>query len=272
MYLINSVQVEKKDFIIPVENMGVWRGDGVFEAIKIHNGYPFAIDHHIERLSKSCLKVFFENIDYKKIREDIIFIANKYKDGYVRTLILRSEQSRHDIFCFYQPPISISHKFSLQTQKAFWQSGGDYDLNSTFNIGTKSTSYGMNISHTRAAEHDGFTDALLVNKDEIILEGPTFTFGWIKNDKIYVPDLKLGILDSITRQYLIKFGVEKKLTVLEDRIKTSDLDKIDACFVLSTAKHAVPVFKINDIEYPDHNLITEIQNTFTEQIRTERTN
>jgi len=272
VYLINSVQVEKKDFIIPVENMGVWRGDGVFEAIKIHNGYPFAIDHHIERLSKSCIKVFFENIDYKKIREDIIFIANKYKDGYVRTLILRSEQSRHDIFCFYQPPISISHKFSLQTQKAFWQSGGDYDLNSTFNIGTKSTSYGMNISHTRAAEHDGFTDALLVNKDEIILEGPTFTFGWIKNDKIYVPDLKLGILDSITRQYLIKFGVEKKLTVLEDRIKTSDLDKIDACFVLSTAKHAVPVFKINDIEYPDHNLITEIQNTFTEQIRTERTN
>ena len=272
MYLINSVQVEKKDFIIPVENMGVWRGDGVFEAIKIHNGYPFAIDHHIERLSKSCLKVFFENIDYKKIKEDIIFIANKYKDGYVRTLILRSEQSRHDIFCFYQPPISISHKFSLQTQKAFWQSGGDYDLKSTFNIGTKSTSYGMNISHTRSAEHDGFTDALLVNKDEIILEGPTFTFGWIKNDKIYVPDLKLGILDSITRQYLIKFGVEKKLTVLEDRIKTSDLDKIDACFVLSTAKHAVPVFKINDIEYPDHNLITEIQNTFTEQIRTERTN
>ena len=272
MYLINSVQVEKKDFIIPVENMGVWRGDGVFEAIKIHNGYPFAIDQHIERLSKSCLKVFFENIDYKKIKEDIIFIANKYKDGYVRTLILRSEQSRHDIFCFYQPPISISHKFSLQTQKAFWQSGGDYDLESTFNIGTKSTSYGMNISHTRAAEHDGFTDALLVNKDEIILEGPTFTFGWIKNDKIYVPDLKLGILDSITRQYLIKFGVEKKLTVLEDRIKTSDLDKIDACFVLSTAKHAVPVFKINDIEYPDHNLITEIQNTFTEQIRTERTN
>jgi branched-subunit amino acid aminotransferase/4-amino-4-deoxychorismate lyase len=79
MYLINSVQVEKKDFIIPVENMGVWRGDGVFEAIKIHDGYPFAIDLHIERLEKSCSKVFFENIDYKKIKDDIIFIANKYE-------------------------------------------------------------------------------------------------------------------------------------------------------------------------------------------------
>jgi len=90
MYLINSVQVEKKDFIIPVENMGVWRGDGVFEAIKIHDGYPFAIDLHIERLEKSCSKVFFENIDYKKIKDDINFIANKYENGYVRTLILNT--------------------------------------------------------------------------------------------------------------------------------------------------------------------------------------
>ena len=50
------------------------------------------------------------------------------------------------------------------------------------------------------------------------------------------------------------------------------MDEIDACFVLSTAKHAVPVFKINEIEYSDHDLITEIQNVFTEQIRIERTN
>ena len=91
MYLINSVQVEKNDFTIPIENMGVWRGDGVFEAIKIHDGYPFAIDLHIDRLARSCSKVYFENIDYEKIKEDIIFIANNYEDGYVRTLILLSE-------------------------------------------------------------------------------------------------------------------------------------------------------------------------------------
>ena len=40
MYLIDGVQVEKEDFILPVENIGVWRGDGIFEAIRIHEGYP----------------------------------------------------------------------------------------------------------------------------------------------------------------------------------------------------------------------------------------
>ena len=47
MYLIDGVQVEKEDFILPVENIGVWRGDGIFEAIRIHEGYPFGIELHL---------------------------------------------------------------------------------------------------------------------------------------------------------------------------------------------------------------------------------
>ena len=56
MYLIDGVQVEKEDFILPVENIGVWRGDGIFEAIRIHKGYPFGIDLHIE---KFCFQGIF---------------------------------------------------------------------------------------------------------------------------------------------------------------------------------------------------------------------
>ena len=58
MYLIDGIEVEKKDFILPVENIGVWRGDGIFEAIRIHEGYPFGIDLHIERLKNRHLKYF----------------------------------------------------------------------------------------------------------------------------------------------------------------------------------------------------------------------
>ena len=64
MYLIDGVQVEKEDFILPVENIGVWRGDGIFEAIRIHEGYPFGIDLHIERFKKSASKVFFDDINF----------------------------------------------------------------------------------------------------------------------------------------------------------------------------------------------------------------
>ena len=49
------------------------------------------------------------SVKLKVLGPSFIDIANKYENGYVRTLILRSEPGSHDIFCFYQPPISISH-------------------------------------------------------------------------------------------------------------------------------------------------------------------
>ena len=97
MYLIDGIEVEKKDFILPVENIGVWRGDGIFEAIRIHEGYPFGIDLHIERFKKSASKVFFDNINFEKIKRDILLVAENFQNGYVRTLILRNEK---DTFMF----------------------------------------------------------------------------------------------------------------------------------------------------------------------------
>ena len=58
MYLINGKEVKKEDFNIPVENLAIWRGDGIFEAIAIHNGYLFAIDKHMERLLSRPKKCF----------------------------------------------------------------------------------------------------------------------------------------------------------------------------------------------------------------------
>ena len=89
MYLIDGIEVEKKDFILPVENIGVWRGDGIFEAIRIHEGYPFGIDLHIERFKKSASKVFFDNINFEKIKRDILLVAENFHNGYVRTLIFK---------------------------------------------------------------------------------------------------------------------------------------------------------------------------------------
>ena len=49
-----------------------------------------------------------------------------------------------------------------------------------------------------------------------------------------------------------------------------ELENIQCGFVLSTAKHAVPVTKINEIEYPQHPLINEIQKMFKDEVNKER--
>ncbi len=271
MYLINGKEVKKEEFNIPVENLAIWRGDGIFEAIAIHNGYLFAIDKHMERFAKSAEKMFFDDIDFEKIKEDLISIASKFDNGYMRVIIGRGkDKDKSDVYIFYQDLINFPESFSLQSQKAHWQSGGDFSLDEVENIGSKTISYAMNINQTRLAQKRGYTDSLLLNKDGIVLEGPTFCVSWIINNKIYVPSLDLGILDSITRRTLIDIAKEAGLDLKIENIHIDDIYNVDTVFALSTAKHGIFVSKIDDKTYTEDPLLEIIRQSFTDFIEKER--
>ena len=271
MYLINGKEVKKEDFNIPVENLAIWRGDGIFEAIAIHNGYLFAIDKHMERFAKSAEKMFFDDIDFKKIKEDLISIASKFDNGYMRVIIGRgTDKDKSDVYIFYQDLINFPESFSLQSQKAHWQSGGDFSLDEVENIGSKTISYAMNINQTRLAQKSGYTDSLLLNKDGIVLEGPTFCVSWIIDNKIYVPSLDLGILDSITRRTLIDIAKEAGLDLKIENIHINDIYDVDTVFALSTAKHGIFVSQIDDQTYTEDPLLDIIRQSFSDFIEKER--
>ena len=271
MYLINETEVAKEDFQLPVENLAVWRGDGVFEALTIHDHFPFGIDNHIERLKQSCKKQLFENVDFSLIKNNILKIASQYKNGYVRILILRNDSDEDfTIYSFYQQPINIPENYSLESQPAPWHPGGDFEVNSDNIIGSKSTSYAYNMKQTREAIRNGFSDALLLSNKRVVLEGPTFSVGWIKGEIIYVPDLDLGILDSITRKYLLKFGKENKIATEVSRITIDELYTVDTVFVMSTAKHGIFVSKIDDKTYTQSPLLNTVQNLFSEEVLKEK--
>jgi branched-subunit amino acid aminotransferase/4-amino-4-deoxychorismate lyase len=271
MYLINGKEVKKEDFNIPVENLAIWRGDGIFEAIAIHNGYLFAIDKHMERFAKSAEKMFFDDIDFTKIKEDLISIASKFDNGYMRVIIGRgTDKDKSDVYIFYQDLINFPESFSLQSQKAHWQSGGDFSLDEVENIGSKTISYAMNINQTRLAQKSGYTDSLLLNKDGIVLEGPTFCVSWIIDNKIYVPSLDLGILDSITRRTLIDIAKEAGLDLKIENIHINDIYNVDTVFALSTAKHGIFVSQIDDQTYTEDSLLEIIRQSFTDFIEKER--
>ena len=254
-----------------MENLAIWRGDGIFEAIAIHNGYLFAIDKHMERFAKSAEKMFFDDIDFIKIKEDLISIASKFDNGYMRVIIGRgTDKDKSDVYIFYQDLINFPESFSLQSQKAHWQSGGDFSLDEVENIGSKTISYAMNINQTRLAQKSGYTDSLLLNKDGIVLEGPTFCVSWIIDNKIYVPSLDLGILDSITRRTLIDIAKEAGLDLKIENIHINDIYNVDTVFALSTAKHGIFVSQIDDQTYTEDPLLEIIRQSFTDFIEKER--
>ena len=147
MYLINGKEVKKEDFSIPVQDLVVWRGDGIFEAIRIHGGYLFALEKHMDRFKNSAKKMYFENIDFNKIQQDLIKLASNFDTGYVRVIIGRGVSvDEFNVYIFHQEPVSFPESYSLQSQKAHWMAGGDFGINEIHNIAAKTTSYAMNMN------------------------------------------------------------------------------------------------------------------------------
>ena len=215
--------------------------------------------------------MLFNDIDFYSIKKDLQKVASNFTQGYVRVIISRSETfENYDVFIFHQKPVEIPDYYSLETQLSPWHPGGDFSLEDNQIIGTKSTSYALNVTQTRLAEQNGFTDALLLNRNNIILEGPTFSVGWIKGDKVFIPDLNLGILDSITRQYINLFGTNNLLKVQESRVTVDEIYEMDTVFVISTAKHGKFVNKINEKTYEPSPLLEVIQECFKNEIKAEK--
>jgi branched-chain amino acid aminotransferase len=93
---------------------------------------------------------------------------------------------------------------------------------------------------------DSFNDALLANADGHITEGTTFNIGYIKRGIFVTPPLDIGILDGITRRFLIKMAREMGMEVREVRFPKERLYEADEVFWMSSIREAFPVTQVDE--------------------------
>ena len=51
---LDGIIMDAADAHVSVLDDGLLRGDGVFEVIKIYEGRPFALEEHLERMTRSA--------------------------------------------------------------------------------------------------------------------------------------------------------------------------------------------------------------------------
>ncbi len=110
-------------------------------------------------------------------------------------------------------------------------------------VGAKTLSYAANMEAGRRARAAGCHDALLVDADSgLVLEGPTWSLGWLEGGVLVFPPLELGILDSLTRRLACE-----ALPVRERRAGLGELAGADGALALSTVMEARPVAEIRGV-------------------------
>ena len=125
------------------------------------------------------------------------------------------------------------------------------------------------MAATRSARRLGKSDALLVSKDGWVLEGPTFSVGWVRAGVLETPGLELGILDSITRRVLLEEAAGRGLTVVEGAFDLDRLLGADEAIAFSTVKEVTPVVEVNDRRYPTGAVTVTLVEAFMARVQQE---
>jgi branched-chain amino acid aminotransferase len=219
------------DARISVNDPGLLRGDGVFEAIRVYERGPFELERHLERMRRSAAGLRLE-LDIAAVRADIesMLAARVEGDDVLRVLATRGGRR-----------ITLFEALPPQRESCSLGSVTYAPVRVLDQI--KSLSYAGNMLASRLAQERGFDDALLVSPHGRVLECPTASFFAVTGGVIRTPPLSDHVLDSITRQILLEVA-----EVREEPISADDLAGLDEAFVASSLRDVLPVSRIDGHE------------------------
>ena len=110
---------------------------------------------------------------------------------------------------------------------------------------TKSTSYAVAIAAEAEAKERGADDAVFVDADAIVLEGPVTNIWWREGDVLLTPSLETGILAGETRAALLELARGAGRVVEEGLYPLERLLRADEVFTSSSVREVMPVVSLD---------------------------
>ena len=221
--------------MVPMKDDGLYRGDGAFEVIRLYEGKPFALGDHLDRLERSSAAIELE-FDRAALEREIEALLAKAggPDGQLRLIVTRGGRRIAAI----EPIPPHSETIGVATVT--------YSPTVILN-GVKSLSYAANMQATRLAQAQGGDEAVLVLPDGTVLEPPTSSIFWVSPEGgLRTPALELGVLESITRDRLVK-----ALHVEDGAWPVGDLRDAREAFLASTTREIQAVAAIDGAALPE---------------------
>ncbi|WP_313113582.1 branched-chain amino acid transaminase [Aequorivita sediminis] len=255
-------------------------GYGVFEGIRAYataDGTSiFKAKEHYDRLKNSAELI---NIPFNHEVQDLIDATydllekNNLTDAYVRPLV----------FC--DPNMSLARPNKVSVMICAWEWGaylGDKQLRLTVSsycrphprsikIDAKVCGHYVNsILATNEAKDKGFDEALLLDSDGYLAEGPGANLFFEKDGVLYTPQLG-NILPGITRATVLELaedlGIEVKLGLFTPEV----LAEADSAFYCGTAAEVIGIASVDEREFPlnwNDSLGKKLQEAYSKLVRT----
>jgi branched-subunit amino acid aminotransferase/4-amino-4-deoxychorismate lyase len=247
---------------VPVGDLLVQRGYGIFDYLRVANNKPLFIEAHLDRLFNSAkimrLTIAQSKEDLKKIVADLIEKNNIPFSG-IRLIIAGGDApdgytiTKPHLIIIQQPleapPVQMATK-GIQLVSHFYQR----QL-----AEVKTTDYLMAVYLHPWMKGQGADDILYYNNDSVS-ECPRSNIFMISQDNTIVTPVN-NMLKGITRKNIIAVAEAHHLKLEQRDISLSEMKKAKEVFITSSTKRIIPVAGLDE-----QNFSLEGSNSLSAQI------
>ena len=221
--------------------------------------YAFRLNDHYERLIRSAKLMQLDNKftkeDFKKALTDTVK-ANEYDENLSvrQTLFVDgfgSWGSEGPVEMFVAPiprgrTTAEYNKKGLHCSITSWRRISDENLSPRIKCGAN---YMNSRVGQREALRNGFDTCIFLNEVGKIAEGPGSCFFMVKGDTLITPRLTDSVLESITRDTVIKLATEELGMKFQERtIDRTEVYMADEAFLCGSAMEVTPIYTVD--RYP----------------------
>ena len=221
--------------------------------------YAFRLSDHYERLIRSAKLIQLDNKftkeDFKKALTDTVK-ANEYDENLSvrQTLFVDgfgSWGSEGPVEMFVAPiprgrTTAEYNKKGLHCCITSWRRISDENLSPRIKCGAN---YMNSRVGQREALRNGFDTCIFLNEVGKIAEGPGSCFFMVKGDTLITPRLTDSVLESITRDTVIKLATEELGMKFQERtIDRTEVYMADEAFLCGSAMEVTPIYTVD--RYP----------------------
>ena len=221
--------------------------------------YAFRLNDHYERLIRSAKLIQLDNKftkeDFKKALTDTVK-ANEYDENLSvrQTLFVDGfgswgSEGPVEMFVAPIPRGRITAEYNkkgLHCSITSWRRISDENLSPRIKCGAN---YMNSRVGQREALRNGFDTCIFLNEVGKIAEGPGSCFFMVKGDTLITPRLTDSVLESITRDTVIKLATEELGMKFQERtIDRTEVYMADEAFLCGSAMEVTPIYTVD--RYP----------------------
>lgn len=253
---IDGKRVSGADARVSVFDRGFLYGDSVFETIRTYGGKPFALEEHLERLSRSAELVFIPvPWSREQLRAEVLAAVAAFGGGecYIRLMVTRGQAEMGLDPGGAHEPLRVIIVGALHAPHADLYDKGASAVtfrtlrpsDATVAEGAKIGNYLVAVLAMREARKVQANEALIVDREGRVVEGASSNVFAVIGGELVTPPIESGILAGVTRSRALKAAEQQGLTVRYEIPTVEAVQNADEVFVSSSIRELLPIVTLN---------------------------